>query len=194
MSPDFFLIVNSLKECYGISVFYDYRRLTSLLSDYCKGEFAGEIDLIIKILREKVPQKIQSASNAYDDMILVYVNHISNKYFVDKSIVQEMIKLLLSIHTWNNANYLLPHGSHDNLINLKENSHKIEYPQNELPSLKNLRIGSHVAIEEKINQGTGKLTHGYISKFLTRSNYHPYGIKIVLEDGKIGRVKRLLQY
>ena len=62
---------------------------------------------------------------------------------------------------------------------------------NKLPNKDQIDIGSKVAIETKIDQGTDKLTRGIVSKILTSSNSHPHGIKVRLEDGQVGRVKRL---
>jgi len=56
-----------------------------------------------------------------------------------------------------------------------------------------LEEGISVKIEEKNNQGTGKLTGGKIKRILTKSENHPYGIKVELEDCKIGRVKEILE-
>ena len=55
-----------------------------------------------------------------------------------------------------------------------------------------IKIGSKVAIEKKEDQGTGKLTEGIVKTKLTSSNSHPHGIKVELEDGNVGRVKKLL--
>ena len=62
---------------------------------------------------------------------------------------------------------------------------------NKLPTKDQIGIGSKVTIETKIDQGTDKLTRGIVSKILTSSNSHPHGIKVRLEDGQVGRVKRL---
>ena len=62
----------------------------------------------------------------------------------------------------------------------------------DLPTNDQLKIGSKVAIETKEDQGTGKLTEGIVKTKLTSSNTHPHGIKVELEDGNVGRVKKLL--
>jgi len=54
----------------------------------------------------------------------------------------------------------------------------------------NIKIGLEVLIVEKQNQKTGILTKGKVSKILTKSKYHPHGIKIMTEDGIVGRVKK----
>ena len=36
---------------------------------------------------------------------------------------------------------------------------------------------------------TGKLTKGIVMRILTKSSSHPHGIKVMLEDGQVGRIK-----
>jgi len=57
---------------------------------------------------------------------------------------------------------------------------------------KNIEPGIHVKIVEKQNQKTGKLTEGIVKEILTRSLEHPYGIKVVLESGAVGRVREII--
>jgi len=52
--------------------------------------------------------------------------------------------------------------------------------------------GTSVAIVQKQDQGTGRLTEGVVRDVLTRSETHPHGIKVRLETGEVGRVKRIL--
>jgi len=62
----------------------------------------------------------------------------------------------------------------------------------DLPTNDQIKIGSKVAIEKKEDQGTGKLTEGVVKTKLTKSKTHPYGIKVELEDGNVGRVQKIL--
>jgi len=39
---------------------------------------------------------------------------------------------------------------------------------------------------------TGKRTLGTVKDILTRSSYHPHGIKVRLEDGRVGRVQEII--
>lgn len=55
-----------------------------------------------------------------------------------------------------------------------------------------VQIGAEVAIVLKKDQRTGVLTYGYVQDILTKSKYHPHGIKVRLEDGAVGRVKKIL--
>lgn len=57
---------------------------------------------------------------------------------------------------------------------------------------KALKPGMRVAIVLKKDQRSGKLTQGVIKQLLTKSPSHPHGIKVRLEDGQIGRVKKIL--
>ncbi|MDP2930882.1 MAG: YwbE family protein [Chloroflexota bacterium] len=55
----------------------------------------------------------------------------------------------------------------------------------------NIRPGLRVAIVLKSDQPSGKLTEGIVKDILTSSPVHPHGIKVRLEDGRIGRVKEI---
>ncbi len=56
-----------------------------------------------------------------------------------------------------------------------------------------IRTGIEVDIVLKIDQRTGKLTRGFVKDILTKSASHPHGIKVRLADGKVGRIKRILE-
>ena len=53
--------------------------------------------------------------------------------------------------------------------------------------------GIEVQIVLKKDQRTGILTKGIVKDILTKSSFHPHGIKIRLEDGQVGRVKEIIQ-
>ena len=55
-----------------------------------------------------------------------------------------------------------------------------------------IKPGIIVEIVEKQNQISGKLTKGMVKDILTNSPTHPHGIKVRLEDGKVGRVKNII--
>ncbi|MEG1559933.1 MAG: YwbE family protein [Clostridia bacterium] len=56
-----------------------------------------------------------------------------------------------------------------------------------------IKIGAKVKIIMKKDQPTGKLTQGIVARILTNSSYHPHGIKVMLDDGKVGRVQEIAQ-
>lgn len=58
---------------------------------------------------------------------------------------------------------------------------------------KDIQIGQQVAVVKKQDQRSGKLTQGVVKKLLTKSPTHPHGIKVMLEDGTVGRVKNILE-
>jgi uncharacterized repeat protein (TIGR03833 family) len=62
-----------------------------------------------------------------------------------------------------------------------------------LPTRAELAIGLRVQIVEKQNQRTGVLTEGGIYRILTSSPVHPHGIKVMLDDGRVGRVKAIVK-
>ena len=53
----------------------------------------------------------------------------------------------------------------------------------------NIRPGQHVSIVQKHHQPTGELTEGIVERLLTKSGFHPHGIKVKLTSGEVGRVK-----
>jgi uncharacterized repeat protein (TIGR03833 family) len=61
----------------------------------------------------------------------------------------------------------------------------------DIPSRDQIKPGTKVGIETKKDQGTGKISLGIVKNILTSSNTHPYGIKVELEDGAVGRVQEL---
>lgn len=56
-----------------------------------------------------------------------------------------------------------------------------------------IKIGASVDIVLKCDQRTGKLTRGKVAKILTNSAFHPHGIKVMLEDGQVGRVQNIIE-
>jgi len=62
-----------------------------------------------------------------------------------------------------------------------------------VPRRNEIQPGMRVQIVEKQNQPTGKLTEGIVARLLTSSPTHPHGIKVMLTDGKVGRVQALVR-
>ena len=60
------------------------------------------------------------------------------------------------------------------------------------PNRNEIKPGLRVQIIEKQNQRTGALTEGIVARILTSSPKHPHGIKVMLDDGKVGRVQKIL--
>lgn len=54
-----------------------------------------------------------------------------------------------------------------------------------------IKPGDTVLVVRKQDQPTGKLTGGVVLRVLTKSVEHPHGIKVMLEDGTVGRVKEI---
>lgn len=57
---------------------------------------------------------------------------------------------------------------------------------------KDVQIGLEVEVVQKHHQRSGELTNGIVKKILTKSPNHPHGIKVMLEDGTVGRVKEII--
>ena len=56
----------------------------------------------------------------------------------------------------------------------------------------NIQIGLEVGIVLKPDQRTGRITRGTVAEILTKSAFHPHGIKVRLESGEVGRVRRIV--
>ncbi len=56
-----------------------------------------------------------------------------------------------------------------------------------------IKVGQEVAIVQKQDQRTGDLTEGFVKRILTKSAKHPHGIKVQLETGEVGRVKKIFE-
>jgi uncharacterized repeat protein (TIGR03833 family) len=56
-----------------------------------------------------------------------------------------------------------------------------------------IQPGMKVRVVEKQNQRSGALTEGIVQRILTKSPQHPHGIKVMLENGIVGRVKEIIQ-
>ena len=56
-----------------------------------------------------------------------------------------------------------------------------------------IKPGMTVLIVLKQDQRTGKLTQGIVKDILTKSSHHPHGIKVRLESGQVGRVKKIVE-
>jgi len=54
-----------------------------------------------------------------------------------------------------------------------------------------IKPGIEVDIVLKADQRTGRLTRGVVRDILTRTAWHPHGIKVRLTDGQVGRVKHI---
>jgi uncharacterized repeat protein (TIGR03833 family) len=63
----------------------------------------------------------------------------------------------------------------------------------DVPSRDKISIGAVVQIVQKQDQRTGNLTEGKVKRILTSSQFHPHGIKVELESGKIGRVQKIVK-
>ncbi|QEN07247.1 YwbE family protein [Oceanispirochaeta crateris] len=57
----------------------------------------------------------------------------------------------------------------------------------------NIKAGLKVAIVLKQDQRSGKRTEGIVADLLTKSSFHPHGIKVRLTDGQVGRVQEILE-
>lgn len=56
----------------------------------------------------------------------------------------------------------------------------------------NIQVGSVVEVVQKQDQRSGELTEGIVKRILTKSTFHPHGIKVLLDTGEVGRVKNVL--
>ena len=61
-----------------------------------------------------------------------------------------------------------------------------------MPLCSDIQAGLRVRIIEKQNQRSGAVTEGVVARVLTSSPTHPHGIKVMLEDGRVGRVQAIV--
>lgn len=54
-----------------------------------------------------------------------------------------------------------------------------------------VKVGAEVGIVLKEDQRTDRITEGIVQIILTKSPFHPHGIKVRLTTGEVGRVKIL---
>ncbi|MCX6325598.1 MAG: YwbE family protein [Bacteroidia bacterium] len=52
--------------------------------------------------------------------------------------------------------------------------------------------GIAVMVELTEDKRTGRLTGGRVKEVLTSSPNHPHGIKVMLENGQVGRIKQII--
>jgi len=55
-----------------------------------------------------------------------------------------------------------------------------------------IKPGIAVMIELTEDKRTGRLTGGMVKEVLTSSPNHPHGIKVMLENGQVGRIKQII--
>lgn len=55
-----------------------------------------------------------------------------------------------------------------------------------------IKPGIDVRVELTEDKRTGKLTEGKVKEVLTSSPIHPHGIKVMLENGLVGRIKQII--
>ena len=75
-------------------------------------------------------------------------------------------------------------------INLVDNHGNKIYKKNQVK--KYIKPGMRVKIVLKKDQPTGILTEGIVKRILTNSRLHHRGIKVMLEDGQVGRVQEII--
>lgn len=55
-----------------------------------------------------------------------------------------------------------------------------------------VRPGIDVMVELLEDKRTGRLTGGKVKEIITTAPIHPHGIKVRLENGRIGRIKQII--
>ena len=55
-----------------------------------------------------------------------------------------------------------------------------------------VRPGLAVLVELTEDKRTGRLTGGKVKEVLTTAPVHPHGIKVMLENGLVGRIKQII--
>lgn len=68
----------------------------------------------------------------------------------------------------------------------------MESPYSSNMYYRNIHICSLVEIVLKEDQGTDRRVHGMVKQILTKKPFHSRGIKVMLTDGRVGRVQKIL--
>jgi uncharacterized repeat protein (TIGR03833 family) len=55
-----------------------------------------------------------------------------------------------------------------------------------------VKPGIDVMVELSEHKRTGRLTGGKVKEVLTSAPNHPHGIKVMLENGLVGRIKQII--
>jgi len=55
-----------------------------------------------------------------------------------------------------------------------------------------IKPGIAVMVELTEDKRSGRLTGGKVKEVLTSSPNHPHGIKVILENGMVGRIKQII--
>lgn len=58
----------------------------------------------------------------------------------------------------------------------------------------NIKPGIEVLVELSEDKRSGRLTGGTVKEILTSSPNHPHGIKVILDNGLVGRIKKIVSY
>lgn len=56
-----------------------------------------------------------------------------------------------------------------------------------------IQLDSEVGVVKKEHQRSGEITYGFVKRILTKSSFHPHGIKVMLDTGEVGRVKEIIE-
>ena len=56
----------------------------------------------------------------------------------------------------------------------------------------NVKPGIDVMVELTEDKRSGRLTGGKVKEVLTTAPIHPHGIKVMLENGLVGRIKQII--
>lgn len=56
-----------------------------------------------------------------------------------------------------------------------------------------VKPGIDVMVELTEDKRSGRLTGGKVKEVLTTAPTHPHGIKVMLENGLVGRIKQIIQ-
>jgi uncharacterized repeat protein (TIGR03833 family) len=55
-----------------------------------------------------------------------------------------------------------------------------------------VKPGIAVLVELNDDRRSGRLTGGHVKEIITTAPIHPHGIKVVLDNGLVGRIKQII--
>lgn len=197
-----------MKENYALTIKADNKdKLIHFYFDITKENFLDEKnipffkDLYLDVIydgddRIEILDKdeLEQALNEGDITIEDYNFAIKEAEYIKSILPENKYNLLKVANRWISlfSKHFEKYKKNDDIdINFRDNRGNIINKKNQMK--KYIKPGLKVKIVLKKDQKTGILTEGIVKNILTNSNIHHRGIKVMLEDGSVGRVQEIIE-
>jgi hypothetical protein len=98
MDSAFKTLVNQMVQDHGMEIFGDTRGFNSVLADYARGEYGGEIRLLTTILEAGFYQEFTSNNNHDKELVKSsFLRRLYTQYALDNTKATEMVDILLGV-------------------------------------------------------------------------------------------------